>query len=53
MQDRRTNAADRRQNATTPDKPFRDSEGQTVVLDRRFFPDRRISHIDTRWEDDE
>jgi hypothetical protein len=46
MRERRINTEDRRQRSEMPRAPFKDSDGNTVVLDRRYFPDRRISHID-------
>jgi hypothetical protein len=52
MQERRTNSEDRRKNANIPLRPFRDCEGYLIVLERRFFPDRRISHLDPNTQYD-
>lgn len=46
MQERRSNTDDRRKREEMPRAPFKDSDDNTVALDRRYFPDRRISHID-------
>jgi hypothetical protein len=41
MKERRTRTADRRQCEQMPKMPFRDSNGDLIVLDRRYLPDRR------------
>ena len=46
MRERRSNTDDRRKREEMPRAPFKDSDENTVALDRRYFPDRRISHID-------
>jgi len=47
MQERRINKSDRRQR--TEKLPLRDAEGVSVILERRYFPDRRKSHYDPNW----
>jgi hypothetical protein len=41
MKERRTHTVDRRQGEQMPKMPFRDSNGDLIVLDRRYLPDRR------------
>ena len=55
MKDKRTRSNDRRNQADTPEFPFRDSRGELIEHDRRKFPDRRINNIEVEeieWEDD-
>jgi hypothetical protein len=47
MNERRINKADRRQR--TENLPVKDSNGNSVILERRYFPDRRKSHYDPKW----
>jgi hypothetical protein len=57
MKERRTENADRRQRAEkladrrqrAENLPVKDSDGCSVFLDRRYFPDRRKSHYDPNW----
>ena len=43
MEKRRINKTDRRQRAEK--LPLKDNDGNTIALDRRYFPDRRKSHF--------
>jgi hypothetical protein len=45
--ERRMGKDDRRQRSEK--LPLKDSGGNSVILDRRYFPDRRKSHYDPRW----
>jgi len=45
MQERRIRTDDRRSNPGMPRVPFKDSNGDIVALNRRYIPDRRISHL--------
>jgi len=47
MEERRINKTDRRQR--TEKLPVKDAEGVSVILERRYFPDRRKSHYDPKW----
>ena len=47
MQERRISKSDRRQR--TEKLPLSDTEGVSVILERRYFPDRRKSHYDPKW----
>jgi len=47
MQERRIRKSDRRQR--TGKLPLRDAEGVSVILERRYFPDRRKSHYNPKW----
>ena len=49
MQERRTNTKDRRQRAE--ELPLQDSDSDYVTFERRYFPDRRESHYDPKWDD--
>ena len=42
--ERRNNAADRRQRQREIDVPFKDSNGVTVRGERRLTPDRRVNN---------
>lgn len=44
MQERRVKTTDRRQHSRK--LPLRDYSGNQIFLERRYFPDRRISHYD-------
>jgi hypothetical protein len=45
MQERRIRTEDRRKILAMPTVPFKDSNGDIVVLNRRFIPDRRLGNI--------
>jgi len=45
MQEKRIRTEDRRTNLSMPRVPFRDSVGDIVALNRRYIPDRRVSHL--------
>lgn len=45
MQERRIRPDDRRRNLGMPNVPFKDCNGDIVALNRRYIPDRRISHL--------
>jgi len=47
MEERRVNKTDRRQR--TEKLPIKDNNGAQVVLERRYFPDRRTSHFNPKW----
>jgi hypothetical protein len=47
MEERRINKIDRRQR--TAELPVIDDNGISVILERRYFPDRRKSHYDPNW----
>jgi len=47
MEERRINKTDRRQR--TEKLPVRDAEGANIILERRYFPDRRKSHYNPNW----
>jgi hypothetical protein len=47
MEEKRINKPDRRQRAGK--LPLRDNDGDEVVLERRYFPDRRKSHYNPEW----
>jgi len=47
MEERRINKTDRRQHAEK--LPLRDNDGVRVVMERRYFPDRRKSHYNPKW----
>jgi len=47
MVERRINKIDRRQR--TEELPVIDDSGFSVILERRYFPDRRKSHYDPNW----
>jgi hypothetical protein len=47
MQERRINKGDRRQR--TEQLPLKDNDGVSVILERRYFPDRRKSHYNPKW----
>jgi hypothetical protein len=49
MQERRIHTEDRRRNLSMPKVPFRDSSGDIVALNRRYIPDRRISHLTLKY----
>jgi hypothetical protein len=49
--ERRSSAADRRQH--TGILPLTDSDGYEILLERRYFPDRRISHYNPDWCSDD
>ena len=51
MQERRINVADRRQQTAL--LPLTDSDGYEILLERRYFPDRRISHYNPDWCNDD
>jgi len=44
FEDRRKNSADRRQQNREIGVPFKDSNGATVRVERRFNPDRRANN---------
>lgn len=44
VEERRKNTADRRQQQREIGVPFKDSNGATVRVERRFIPDRRINN---------
>ena len=47
MKERRRSKSERRQR--TEKLPLTDTGGVTVLLERRYFPDRRKSHYDPKW----
>ena len=49
MDDKRIRTDDRRQNATMPPLPFRDSSGRLVEQCRRHAPDRRTGGLEDEW----
>ena len=51
MEEKRINKTDRRQRDEK--LPLRDSDGNEVALERRYFPDRRKSHFNPEWDANE
>ncbi len=49
MQEKRNQPEGRRRNSGMPKVPFKDSNGDIVALNRRYIPDRRISHLTIKY----
>ena len=43
--ERRRGEGERRRRAHMPRRPFHDSNGDLIALDRRFLPDRRAARV--------
>jgi len=52
IEEHRNRPADRRHGIDSPEPPFKDKDGQTVIEDRRITPDRRINNIEVEWAED-
>jgi hypothetical protein len=49
MPNTNSQASDRRRGSNMPAVPFRDSNGLTILEDRRKTPDRRLNNIQAEW----
>jgi hypothetical protein len=52
MEDKRVRIDDRRTGFVSPELPFMMDNGISVIRERRYLPDRRLSSINVEWIED-